>query len=70
MSSVPDKTKKRKTLDRPCPECEGMLELVTFSHIDGGASYEESYIRCEDCGYIERKKIPSHKNKEAFNPKW
>lgn len=63
-----DKKKYNKKLGKICPECEGLLNLVSRKIKTNGIEYVEQYIEC-DCGYSEKFKVSNKNNKEEFS-KW
>jgi Zn ribbon nucleic-acid-binding protein len=66
MPSVPDKTKKRKTLSRPCPECEELLSIVSHTKFCNGVAYEVRFVECLTCGYREKKNLSGKKSHEVL----
>jgi uncharacterized protein with PIN domain len=64
-----DKRKVQKKLGKRCPECDGVLELVSKITKDDGVEYSEQYEEC-DCGYSERLKVSTKRCKDNYNPKY
>jgi hypothetical protein len=56
-----EKKKVLKRIKKPCPDCDAMhLELVLYTDIGQGVSYESEYEEC-DCGYSKELKL-KHRN--------
>jgi hypothetical protein len=66
-----DKTKKRKFLNKLCPDCESKsLEIITHTVIINNVKYFEDFIECLECEYSEKIHVPARKNKDEFKEKW
>jgi Zn ribbon nucleic-acid-binding protein len=61
----PDKTKIRKILNRPCPECEELLSVISHTKFSNGVAYEVRFVECLVCGYREKKNLSGKKSHEV-----
>jgi DNA-directed RNA polymerase subunit M/transcription elongation factor TFIIS len=60
--------KVQKRLNKRCPECSDVLEIVSYTEKNENVQFTKRYRECHSCGYKEEIRNKADHKRDDFEP--